>query len=62
VSRVGDRRGAYRVSVGRLEGRRPIGRRKVRWEGNIKIDFQDVGWGCMDWTDVAEVGRGNGRL
>ena len=48
VSRMGDRRGAYRVSVGRPEGRRPIERRKARWEDNIKIDFQDVGWGCMD--------------
>jgi hypothetical protein len=62
VARVGDRRGAYRVSVGRSEGRRPLGRPGVRWEDNIKMDFQDVGWGCMDWTDVAEVGTCSGRL
>jgi hypothetical protein len=45
VSRVGDRRGAYRVSVGRPEGRRSLGRPRGRWEDNIKMDFQDVGWG-----------------
>jgi len=39
------RRGAYRVLVGKTEGKRPLGRPSCRWEGNIKMDLQDVGWG-----------------
>jgi hypothetical protein len=51
---MGDRRGAYRVLVGRPEGKRPLGRPGRRWENNIKIDLQEVGWGGMDWIDVAQ--------
>jgi hypothetical protein len=40
---MGERRGAYRVLVGKLEGRRPLGRPKRRWEDNIKMDFREVG-------------------
>jgi hypothetical protein len=40
--------------VGRPEGKRPIGRPRRRWEDNIKMDLQDVGWGGMDWIDMAE--------
>ena len=50
MARMGDRRGAYRVLVGRPEGRRPLGRSLRRWEGNIKMDLQAVGWGA--WTEV----------
>jgi hypothetical protein len=39
--------------VGRPEGRRPLGRHRRRWEDNIKMDLQEVGWG-MDWTDLAQ--------
>jgi hypothetical protein len=38
-------RGTYRILVGRLEGRRPLGRPRCRWEDNIKMDLQEVGWG-----------------
>jgi hypothetical protein len=38
-------RGAYRIFVGRPEGRTPLGKPKRRWEENIKIDLQEVGWG-----------------
>jgi hypothetical protein len=51
---MGEGRGAYRVLVGRPEGRRPLGRPRRRWEDNIKIDLQEVGWGCMDWIDMAQ--------
>jgi hypothetical protein len=51
-----DRRGVYRVLVGKLEGRRPLGRRKHRWEDNTKLDLQEVGCGDMDWIDVAQDG------
>jgi hypothetical protein len=51
---MGEGRDAYRVLVGRPEGRRPLGRPRRRWEDNIKIDLQEVGWGCMDWIDMAQ--------
>jgi hypothetical protein len=44
VARMGERRGAYRILVGRLEGRRPLRRPRRRWEDNIKTDLQEVGW------------------
>jgi hypothetical protein len=45
VARMGEGRGAYRVLVGRPERRRPLGRPRLRWEDNIKIVLQEVGWG-----------------
>jgi hypothetical protein len=38
---------------GRPEGRRPLGRPRRRWEDNIKMDLQDMGWG-MDWIELAQ--------
>jgi hypothetical protein len=40
--------------VGKPEGKRPLGRHSRRWEDNIKMDFQEVGWGRMDWIDLAQ--------
>jgi hypothetical protein len=40
-----ERRGAYRVLVGKPEGRRPLGRPRSRWKDNIKMDLREVGWG-----------------
>jgi hypothetical protein len=54
VACMGEGRGAYRILVGRPEGRRPLGRPRRRWEDNIKMDLKDVGWGGMDWIDMAE--------
>ena len=54
VARMGDRRGAVRVLVGKRDGRRPLGRRGRRWEDNIKMDLQEVGCGGMDWTELAQ--------
>ena len=48
VARMGEERGAYRVLVGKPEGKRPLGRPRRRWEDNIKIDLQEVGCGGMD--------------
>jgi hypothetical protein len=45
VARLGEGRGAYRILVGRPEGRRPLGRPRHRWEDNIKMDLQKVGSG-----------------
>jgi hypothetical protein len=47
------RRGAYRVSVGKPEGRKPFVRPRCRCEASIKMDLQEVGWG-MDWIDLAQ--------
>jgi len=51
---MGERRGVYRVLVGKIEGKRPLGRPRCRWEDNIKMDLQEVGCGCMDWNDLAQ--------
>jgi hypothetical protein len=53
VAHMGEKRGAYRILVGRPEGRQPLGRPRHRWEDNIKVDLQDVGWGGMDWIELA---------
>jgi hypothetical protein len=45
VTRMGDRRGAYRILVGRPEGKRPLGRPMRIWKGTITINIQEVGWG-----------------
>jgi len=39
--------------VGKTEGKRPLGRPSRRWEDNIKMDLQEVGYGVMDWIDLA---------
>jgi hypothetical protein len=54
VARMGERRGAYRALVGKHEGRRPLGRPRRRWENNIKMDLREVGWGGMDWINLAQ--------
>jgi hypothetical protein len=48
-----EKRGAYRILLGRPEGRRPVVRPRRRWEGNIKMNLQEVGWG-MDWIELAQ--------
>jgi hypothetical protein len=50
---MGDRRGAYRVLVRRSEGKIQLERPRCRWENNINIYLQEVGWGGMDWIDLA---------
>jgi len=47
------RRGSYSVLVGKLEGRRPLGRPRRRWE-DIRMDLQEGGCGDMDWINVAQ--------
>jgi hypothetical protein len=41
------------ISVRKLEGKRSIGRPKCRWEDNIRMDLREIGWGGMDWIDLA---------
>ena len=51
---MGERRGVYRVLVGKPEGKRQFGRPRRRWEDNIKMDLQEVGCGGMDWIDMVQ--------
>ena len=53
VARIGERRGVYRVLVGKPEGKRPLGRPRRRWEDN-KMYLQEVGCGGMDWIYLAQ--------
>jgi len=54
VARPGERRGVYRILVGKPEGKRPLGRPRRRWEENINMDLQEVGCGRMDWIELAQ--------
>jgi hypothetical protein len=51
---MGEGRGVYRVLVGKPEGKRPLGRPRLRWEDNIKMDLQEVQCGGMDWIELAQ--------
>jgi hypothetical protein len=62
VARMGEGRGAYRILVGRLEGRRPLGRPRRRWENNIKMDLQEVGWLAWSGFTWLRIGTGGGLL
>jgi hypothetical protein len=50
----GEKRNAYKISVGKPEGKRPLGRHRRRWENNIRMDLREIGWGGMDWIDLAQ--------
>jgi len=54
VVHMDEERGMYRVLVGKLEGKRPLGRPRRRWVDNIKTDLQEVGCGYMDWIGLAQ--------
>ena len=54
VARMGERRGVYRVLVGKPEGKRPLAISRHRWRDNIKMDPQEVGCGGMEWIELAE--------
>jgi len=49
-----ERRGVYRVLVGKPEGMRPLGRPGRRWKDNSKMDLQEVEFGNMDWNDLVQ--------
>jgi hypothetical protein len=54
VARMGKKRNAYRLLVGKPEGRRPLGRPRRRWLDNIRMDLVEVGWGDVDWIGLAQ--------
>ena len=54
MARMGEGRGVNRVLVGKLEGKRPLGKPRRRWKDNIKMNLQEVGRGCGDWMELAQ--------
>jgi hypothetical protein len=53
VALMGEKRNAYRILVGKPEGRRPLGRPRRRGVDNIKIYLREIGWDGVDWVDLA---------
>jgi hypothetical protein len=53
VARMGEKRNVYRLLVGKLEGKRPLGRPRRRWMGNIKMDLLEIGLSVVDWIGLA---------
>jgi len=54
VARMGEESGVYRVLVGKPEGKRSLGRPRLRWVDNIRTDLQELGCGYMDWIGLAQ--------
>jgi hypothetical protein len=54
VARMGMKRNAYKILMGKPEGKRPLGRSRRRWEDNIKKDLREIGSGGMDWIHLAQ--------
>ena len=63
MARMIEERSVHRVLVGKPEGKRPLGRSRRRWEDNIKMDLQEVGWGVVGtgWSWL-RIGTGGGHL
>jgi hypothetical protein len=51
---MGETRNAYRILVGKPEGKRPLGRPRRIWVDNIKLHLREIGWDGMDWIDLAQ--------
>jgi hypothetical protein len=54
VERMGEKRNAYRILVGKPEGKITLRRPRYRWVDNIKVDLREVGWGGMNWVNLAQ--------
>jgi hypothetical protein len=54
VARMGEKRKAYRILLGKPEGKRPLGRLRPSWEDNIKMELREIEWSGMDWINLAQ--------
>jgi hypothetical protein len=55
VARNGEKKTAYRILVGKPEGKRPLEKPRRKWVDNTKMDLRGIGWDGMDWNDLAQV-------
>jgi hypothetical protein len=62
VVRMGEERNAYRVLIGKPEGKRPLGRPRRRWEDEIRMNLREIGWGCVEWIQLVQDRAGDGLL
>jgi hypothetical protein len=51
---MGEERNVYRVLMGKPEGKRPLVRPRRRWEDGIRMDLREIGWGSVDWIQLAQ--------
>jgi hypothetical protein len=51
---MGEKQNAFRIFVGKQDGKRPLGRPRSRWVDGIKMDLREIGWYGMDWIDLAQ--------
>jgi hypothetical protein len=54
VSRMGEKKNAYKLLVGKPEGKKPLGRPRLRWVHNIRTDLVEVGWGDVYWVGLPQ--------
>jgi hypothetical protein len=54
VARIGENRKLYRVLVGKPDGKRPLGRPRRRWKDGMRMDLRKIGWGSVDWIQLAQ--------
>jgi len=54
VARMGEERKVYKVLMGKPEGKRPLGRPRHRWEDGIRMDLREIGWGSVEWIQLAQ--------
>jgi hypothetical protein len=62
VARIGESRGAHKILVGKPEGQRPLGRLRQRWQGNIKMDLEEIEWRACTELIWIRIGTGGGLL
>jgi hypothetical protein len=62
VARMREKKNAYRLLVGKSEGKISLGRPRRRWVDNIRMDLGEVGWGDVDWIGLAQIGIGGELL
>jgi hypothetical protein len=54
IARVGEKRNAYSISLRKPDGKRPLERPRRWWVDTIKMDLREIGWGGIDWIDLAQ--------